>query len=82
MPRPLVPRPVCVKPTNAAGPWLQQIATSNDSKDADYEKWTVPQLRAALQQHGQPKTGRKAELLSRWKEFKERGQEQQGLLTS
>ena len=39
-----------------------------------------PQLRAALQRHGQPKTGRKAELLSRWKEFKERGQEQQGLL--
>ena len=80
MPRPLMPRPVCVKPTNVAGPWLQQIATSNDIKDADYEKWTVPQLRAALQRHGQPKTGRKAELLSRWKEFKERGQEQQGLL--
>ena len=39
-----------------------------------------PQLRAALQRHGQPKTGRNAELLSRWKEFKERGQEQQGLL--
>ena len=55
-------------------------ATSNDSKDADYEKWTVKQLRAALERHGQPKTGRKAELLSRWKEFKEGGQEQQGLL--
>ena len=76
-----MPRPVCVKPTNVAGPLLQQIGTSNDSiKDAEYEKWTVHQLRAALQRHGQPKTGRKAELLSRWKEFKERGQEQQGLL--
>ena len=35
MPRPLMPRPVCVKPTNVAGPLLQQIGTSNDSsKDA------------------------------------------------
>ena len=77
-----MPRPVCVKPTNVAGPLLQQIGTSNDSsKDAEYEKWTVHQLRAALQRHGQPKTGRKAELLSRWKEFKERPQGlPQGLL--
>ena len=82
MPKLLMPRPVCVKPSNVAGPLLQQIGTSNDSsKDAEYEKWTVKKLRAALQQHGQPKTGRKAELLSRWKKFKEHHQGlPQGLL--
>jgi hypothetical protein len=51
----------------ADGKPMTSSAQSNMDEDS---KWTVSQLRSALHQQGQRRTGSKSELRRRWEEFK------------